>query len=716
MDVPKPDWSFVDVDLASAAEPLSSGSLESRLVRHLAGVCSPLVDLAAAASLAIQVEPFLLRRLRLHFLPQSDASLEADLAFSELVTSHTSPLEIDPAFFPALRAHLLRKGWVEQAREIIAASHAELSVALQIEEEVIFLTAWRPAGWNDRVTALLARAAKAAESRPEVARWAYRAIQDLPAGARSTDGFWLLADKTGHATGRELPLGPMPAASFRKLANILSAASSRQIDVGAARDQSDLLLTIPPTQADFVFSAPETIPVPLIITAGEKTHQLKLAMDSGAAFARVSDFGAGPITVRTLGDTSFVIPAAMPAPPAEPIFENSRDRHLFGAGPKWILSLDGGGIRTVVTLAFLERIETLLQEHQGRDVRLGDYFDLIGGTSTGAILAGALALGYRTAQLKDIFLRLAPFAYKRSRWRVPLLQAKFDARGLRSQIEDVVGDRLLSSTDLITGLCVIAKRMDIGEPWIVVNNPRSPHWSATHSTSQKSEPINFIGTSQVPLVSLIRASTAAPHFFDPEPIALTPGGPSVHMIDGGVTPHNNPALALFQIVTAKAQGLLWRTGPENLGMISIGTGTYRPRLAYQSLGFARFTKLAFHSLLSIMNDLEMAVLGRMQYMGECPNPWSINSEIGTLARDEPPGGKMFRFLRYDVRLEKDWLARELNYNVSDERLAGLRGMDDPGMVHELYTIGAIAAKKQVKSEHFVGRPTSVGAASIGDRS
>ena len=86
--------------------------------------------------------------------------------------------------------------------------------------------------------------------------------------------------------------------------------------------------------------------------------------------------------------------------------------------------------------------------HTARTIRLGDYFDLIGGTSTGAIIAGALALGYRTAQVKDFYLRLAPFAFKRQRWRIPLLQAKFDARGLRHQIEEVVGDRLLSSPDL----------------------------------------------------------------------------------------------------------------------------------------------------------------------------------------------------------------------------------------------------------------------------
>ena len=412
-------------------------------------------------------------------------------------------------------------------------------------------------------------------------------------------------------------------------------------------------------------------------------------------------------------------------------FDNSRDRHLFGPGPKRILALDGGGVRGALTVAFLERIETLLSERDGKEVRLGDYFDLVGGTSTGAVIAGALALGYRTAQVKDFYLKLAPFAFKRQRWRIPLLQAKFDARGLRHQIEEVVGDRVLQSTDLITGFCIITKRMDTGSPWIISNNPRAPYWES--STGD-------IGNKDYPLVNLVRASTAAPHFFDPEllPISrnepLLPDvlskplnapwparavqallrrlgfGPHAHIgsstyglfVDGGVTPHNNPSLALFQMAILSPFKIKWPTGPERLTIFSIGTGTYRPRLSYKSLGFARFTKLAFHALISLMTDAEVLVLALMQWMGECPAPWPINSEVGTLATDVPPGGKMFRFLRYDVRLEKDWLARELNYDVSDDTIARLRGMDDPAAVHQLYEIGRIAAAKQVKIEHLTG--------------
>ena len=56
--------------------------------------------------------------------------------------------------------------------------------------------------------------------------------------------------------------------------------------------------------------------------------------------------------------------------------------HLFGPGPKRILALDGGGIRGILTLHLLTRIEKLVRGRTGDDAAvLANYFDLIGGTS-----------------------------------------------------------------------------------------------------------------------------------------------------------------------------------------------------------------------------------------------------------------------------------------------------------------------------------------------
>jgi hypothetical protein len=397
---------------------------------------------------------------------------------------------------------------------------------------------------------------------------------------------------------------------------------------------------------------------------------------------------------------------------AAPAFATSRDRHLFGPGPKRILALDGGGVRGAITVAFLARIEALLERRYGTDVRLADHFDLIGGTSTGAIIAGALALGLRTAEVRTFYDELAPLAFKRNRWAVPGLRAKFDAGGLRRQIAAIVGARTLSSADLLTGFALVAKRMDTGSPWILSNSPRAPYWEDGKG-----------GNKHLPLINLLRASTAAPHFFDPEllPIAehaepfpdaarlkraRAAGAPIGRddyglFVDGGVTPHGNPALALLQLATLEAYGIRWPARPDCLEVVSIGTGTFRPRMAVDGLGFGGPARLALHALTSLMMDTNLLVVALMQWMGDCPRPWAINSEVGTLRGDAPTGGKMFRFLRYDVKLEQDWLETELGLAVDRDRLGHLRHMDEPKQVQELFAIGHAAAERQVEAEHWL---------------
>jgi hypothetical protein len=427
-----------------------------------------------------------------------------------------------------------------------------------------------------------------------------------------------------------------------------------------------------------------------------------------------------------------------PVNESAPTFKCDRDRHLFGPGPKRILALDGGGVRGAITVAFLERIEELFCKHHGKQVRLGDHFDLVGGTSTGAIISGALALGFQGEQIKDLYTRLAPLAFKRQAWSIPILQAKFDVRGLRREIEEIVGDLELQSEKLITGLCVVTKRIDTGSPWILANNPKAPYWEDAPGHD---------GNKRYKLATLVRASTAAPHFFDPELIPINSRKSQLPQetaapldtpllarfaqailerlrlrskrvpdttdyglfIDGGVTPHNNPSFALLQMTSLKPFQLCWPPGPDRLSVTSIGTGTFRPRISYQDLGFTRFPQLAYHALMSMMTDAEMLVLAQMQWLGECPAPWVINSEIGTLAGDGPPGGKLFRFVRYDVRLEKEWLAKEVGIDVPEADLVRYRCMDDPGIVGDIYDIARRAAEKQVKAEHFFGNARSAAA-------
>src|SRR5271167_595748 len=70
------------------------------------------------------------------------------------------------------------------------------------------------------------------------------------------------------------------------------------------------------------------------------------------------------------------------------------------AGPKKLLAIDGGGIRGVLALEVLQKIENLLKAKSGRaDFRLADYFDYIAGTSTGGIIAAGIAIGMSISEI-----------------------------------------------------------------------------------------------------------------------------------------------------------------------------------------------------------------------------------------------------------------------------------------------------------------------------
>ncbi|WOG90684.1 hypothetical protein DCAR_0309928 [Daucus carota subsp. sativus] len=55
-----------------------------------------------------------------------------------------------------------------------------------------------------------------------------------------------------------------------------------------------------------------------------------------------------------------------------------------------VLSIDGGGIRGLIPATILEFLEAQLQEIDGKDARLADYFDVIGGTSTGGLVTAMI--------------------------------------------------------------------------------------------------------------------------------------------------------------------------------------------------------------------------------------------------------------------------------------------------------------------------------------
>ncbi len=365
------------------------------------------------------------------------------------------------------------------------------------------------------------------------------------------------------------------------------------------------------------------------------------------------------------------------------------------SSPKRILALDGGGVRGIVSVAFIERMEALLAKHPayGPSTRLHEFFDLVGGTSTGAIIGTAIALGMSTGDIKDFYFRLAPRVFRKSVFRFWGIRPVFDSRALSEEIKGKFGGTTLDTDDLRTALAIVMKRMDTGSAWIVTNNPRAKYWEDPEDGS-------FIGNRHYRLADLVRSSTAAPYYFEPEKISIVDGEPPGLFVDGGMTPHNNPALALLQVATIPAYGFGWQTGADNLRIISIGTGEFSNRLSFETSRKMPAVALALEALKGLVTETSVQVMTLMQVLGRTDTPWYINSEIGDLHDVLLPKEPLFTFQRYDINLDRAWLQNELGASLTAEKVERLKQLDDVENVPLLYELGQAAAERFMKAEHI----------------
>src|SRR5690606_31861853 len=69
-----------------------------------------------------------------------------------------------------------------------------------------------------------------------------------------------------------------------------------------------------------------------------------------------------------------------------------------------ILSIDGGGIKGVFPALFLTLLEDELKNRSDRKTQIYHHFDLITGTSTGGIIAIALALGIPAKEIYQLYI------------------------------------------------------------------------------------------------------------------------------------------------------------------------------------------------------------------------------------------------------------------------------------------------------------------------
>lgn len=368
---------------------------------------------------------------------------------------------------------------------------------------------------------------------------------------------------------------------------------------------------------------------------------------------------------------------------------------LNGVAPRKLLALDGGGIRGVLTLEILAAIEEIVRaEHHDGNMVLGDYFDYIGGTSTGAIIAAGLARGMSVSDIRTIYHEHGEEMFDKAsilrRYRY-----KFDSDRLQQLMRTTYGQQTtFGDENLKTLLMVVLRNATTDSPWPLSNNPRAKYNDHTRTDCNL----------HLPLWQLVRASTAAPTFFPPEKITL--GDKERVFVDGGVTMYNNPAFQLFLMATLGAYRLRWPTGEHNMLLVSVGTGT----AAKEDDSLQPGDMNLLYNATSVPAALMSAALTEQDLLcrafGRCRHGASIDREIGALIDpddDEPTSGllkeRLFTYVRYNADLSADGLAA---LGLAQIRPRDVQKMDSVSHINELTQIGQRVAERDVAAAHFNG--------------
>lgn len=259
---------------------------------------------------------------------------------------------------------------------------------------------------------------------------------------------------------------------------------------------------------------------------------------------------------------------------------------------KQILSIDGGGIRGIIPLACLVQLEAR-QDKPAREI-----FDMIAGTSTGAVIAAGLALGISARGLLALYRNLAQAAFQALPfWKVALNLGnhRYSNAFIRKTLTEIGADRPLNSLPvdvLITGKSTDSGRTD----FFVRDNPGNASlWG------------------DLLLSDAVLASIAAPTYFPAHSATLH--GVTHTWVDGGVGVAGNPSYH------AAVEAIHYTGGafpPGDTRMLSFGTGRGPHPIDANRASFLQWTEWVLNELLddaaewqTYVTDLEYDRSGRI---------------------------------------------------------------------------------------------------------
>ena len=248
-----------------------------------------------------------------------------------------------------------------------------------------------------------------------------------------------------------------------------------------------------------------------------------------------------------------------------------------------ILSIDGGGIRGIVAARMLEAFAQQL------DRPLHDYFDLITGTSTGALIAAGLMVGKSPTELISLYQHRGRLIFPYHSWlspqRLPLLlkyglsAPKFSDRGLIETVRSVGLDMPLAEVgndSAAAAKLMIVSYDTVGRSPVIFKSWRHEEWYAT-----------------VPLWQACVCSAVAPTYFPAQKLQISTPQQVLKfsMIDGGVGANNPVACAVAEAVRLLRSTATGTLPPQpsmdrivnEISVLSVGTGALSQPLPWREI-------------------------------------------------------------------------------------------------------------------------------------
>lgn len=203
-----------------------------------------------------------------------------------------------------------------------------------------------------------------------------------------------------------------------------------------------------------------------------------------------------------------------------------------------VLSLDGGGLRGIFGAAALEQLEADFE------TRIVDHFDLIAGTSTGGLIALALAVGCSPREILDIYLESGPKIFPTSRWaRFRRIFGPYDPEPLRRALAEILGETTLGESPV--RLVIPSFDLTSNDVYIF----RTPHVAKLRRDHREL------------MVNVALSTTAAPTFLPSHKLE------GLRLVDGGVWANNPTMVAVVEALSTCERS------PESIYVLNVGTTT-----------------------------------------------------------------------------------------------------------------------------------------------